>query len=186
MSRYEETNKLSADESFTILDGIIGKMLEKREFNNVFGEKIEESLEELEGLTDPIEIQAAVDWMGAGAEVETQYRFHPIAKKKWEYSYLVTTHKSNSFRYAKPITVYEPHHDKYDYFPAEDKELERIGCRVEIGLKRPMLPVVELVWIRNLSTRDFSEVAIKMLAEEIAEYLAYKRAYSQIRNLFGS
>lgn len=178
---YDEIEPLEEGDSLTILDGIIGQILVKKRLSaNLFrvSEIIEESNVEQMMPDDRYDyIQDLI----TSAEVEAELSTDIIAQKASEYEMAFSNKIKNYSQKVEYLT--DPPLPDIGVFPDIDinafealiqsmKNLNRIGRR--IILNAPNIAVLQTVWIRNF---EDNFVSPQTIATNIAEYLAFKRAY---------
>lgn len=176
---YQEIESLDEEDSLTILDGIIGQALTKQEFRKLIKEMLEderENIEEMQGSEQYDYIQDLV----IQAEVIAELENDPIAIKAAKYNAACGNIGWSTEWLSDP-----PLPDIRDFFDVEGlkrrieamKHTVRQGCRIVV--KTPKLVIVQPVWVRNFEGSGISPFTI---AENIAQYLAFKRAYFLIKN----
>jgi len=169
------------DESFTVVDGIVGQFVTMAETKKFLNDKAEASETEIEEI-----------------ESEMATEINPIVKKANEYRELCFGHSEYGCRI------------QYFYDPPQPVEIEsspddsrvaamsrvqdtafRVGCGVEIEAPElPGLAIKETVWVRNFGTYTGSdglwsyEISARSLARDIAQYRAFKKALLTVAQTF--
>ena len=171
---YEETTPIHEKDSLLIVDGIIGQYLSKEKF----------MLHVNEIQKDP-DIAVKNNWeikdILLDAEIDSELKSDPIAKKAWLYqgqcllmdvgSFSITPMHESSLSNVKDFFDFKGVRTRAEAL----KNTTRVGCRIEIQ----SLSIVETVWIRNFEGFGIFPYSI---AENIARYLAFRRAYSILKN----
>jgi hypothetical protein len=180
---YDEIKALEEGDSLTILDGIVGQILAKKKFNiNLYRVSgiIEESKDIIEQMM-PDDRYDYIQDIVTSAEVEAELSTDIIAKKASEFE-MVFSNKIKDYS-QKVEYLTDPPLPEIGVFPDIDikafeariqamKNINRIWCR--IILNAPNIAILQTVWIRNFED-DF--ISPQTIATNIAEYLAFKRAY---------
>lgn len=178
---FEESNVLDQDINLTIVDGIIGQVLAKKEFlksTETLYEDYRETIELLPSSAQHDYIQDLV-W---DAETLAELKWDPIvvlAAKLEHEAYERGIIKSFKTEYLNDPEL--PKGDPFEDIAAIKKRIDainnavRVGCRIIIDT--PKIAIVETVWLRNFEDAMVSPLHI---ASNIAELLAFKRALDLI------
>lgn len=172
---YEEAKTIDEEESLTILDGIVGQVLARHERETLLSEFIETSKDKIDGMREDMKHEYFQDLV-IDAEVMAELDVDPIAKKAAQYSMACV---GTGFSHSTEYLCEPPLPEITGFFDVEGlkarieamKHAVRIGCRIII--KTPKSPIVQIVWLRNFEGFGINPPSI---AENIAEYLAFKRA----------
>jgi hypothetical protein len=160
------------DESFTIVDGIVGQLVTIAETKKLLDDKPKASETEIEEI-----------------ESEVATEINPIVKKANEYCQLCfgDSDYSCSFQYFyDPPRPVEPESSSDDYSRAVISKLQdtalRVGCRVVIEApEHPDLGMEETFWVRNFGSYIgwdgfwSCEISARTLARDIAKCRALKK-----------
>lgn len=176
---YEEIKQFDAEDSLTVLDGIIGQVLAWQRFQESIKEMVEEKkpqIEELQGFEREEYIQDLV----FQAEVEAKLESDPFAIKAAKYQTACSQHgiSSYSIEYLSdpPLPEIKDFFDIYGLKARIEamKHTVRAGCRIVIKIQKRVI-AQPVVWVRNFEGFGIFPHSI---AENIAKYLAFKEAYS--------
>ncbi len=176
---FEEGELLDKDDSFTILDAIIGQILARREFIKIAEKMMEAYQTELEEL-DEREKKERIQDILLFSEVDAEMAMDPIAKKAAEYEQ--HCHEIGFIKHYGFEALNDPPLPEYkDIFDikgleariAAMKKTMREGCRIIIETRK--LTITKVVWVRNFEAWG---VYPHSIARNIAEYLGFKKAYS--------
>lgn len=170
---YEETTPIHEKDSLLIVDGIIGQYLSK--------EKFLLRLREIEKDFDDTKSWEEIEGILLGLEVESELENDPIAKKASIYHEACF---SKGVRDYSTTPLHEPPLPDFKNFSDMSgidtrmdarKNIIKVGCKVEIK----SLNISESVLVR-----DFEGIGIfpYSIAENIARYLAFRKAYSLLKN----
>jgi hypothetical protein len=177
---YHEKNQVAEDVHLTILDGMIGRVLAKREFSRRLQSLVDDHEEELAEVP-PDDADEYIQNLAIGLEVEVDLSWNPIALASAEtHGELVRRGLSSSHRvrYLDPPGVPDaPRHGTPGFveaFKARVVALERatwVGCsftyRTRLG------DVSAEAWVRNTAHAGVTPLS---LAEDVAGLLAGLRA----------
>jgi len=169
------------DESFTVVDGIVGQFVTMAETKKLLNDKAEASETEIEEI-----------------ESEIATEMNPIVKKANEYRELCFGHTEYSCRiqyFYDPPRPVEMESYSDDYRRAAMSRVQdtafRVGCGVLIETPElPSLAIKETVWVRNFGTYTGSdglwsyEISARSLAGDIAQYRAFKKALVTVAHPF--
>jgi hypothetical protein len=170
------------DESFRIVDGIIGQFVTIAETKKLLDDKPMASETEIEEI-----------------ESEVATEINPIVKKANEYcelSFGDSDYSSSVQYFYDPPRPVEAESSSDDYRravmsrPQQDTAL-RVGCRVVIEAPdHPDLGIEETVWVRNFGSYIgwdgfwSCEISARSLARDIAKYRALKKAFLVLAQSF--
>jgi hypothetical protein len=179
---FEESKDLAPDLSLTIVDGIIGQVLAKKDFKESIKTLYNDHRERIESLPQSAQSEYIQDLVW-DAEAIAELQNDRIAK-------LAAQYQGEAFdkgitKGYKTIYLNDPPLPEGD--PIEDitvlekrikiiKNAVRVGCRVIINT--PKVAIVETVWVRNFEDEFISPLHI---ANNIAEMLAFKKASDLIK-----
>jgi len=173
---YHEKNPLSQDVHLTILDGMIGRVLAKREFSRRLQPLVDDHASTLSDMP-PDDTDEYIQDLAIGLEVELDLHWNPIARAAAEKSMELWKRRlSSSHRvsYLDPPgipdapLIGEP--GFANAFKARVNALQRaawVGCRYTYTTN--FGDVSEEAWVRNVAHAGVSPVG---LAEDIAGLLA--------------
>jgi hypothetical protein len=173
---FQESVILDRATNLTIVDGIIGQVLAKKEFKKSTETLYDDYREIIEALPPTAQYDYVQDLV-LDAETIAELKWDPIAKlaAKLEYeAFEKGVVKSYGTEYLNDPEL--PDGDPYDFSVLEKrveamKNAVRVGCR--ITAKTPENSIVETVWLRNFEDTMVSALHI---ASNIAELLAFRRA----------
>lgn len=179
---FEESKELSQNLSHTIVDGIIGQVLSKREFQ----EKIKTLYDDNRKMIESLPVYAQREYIQdlvLDAETLAELQWDPIAELASKYQFEAT--EKGITRGFK--TEYLNDHPLANGDPLQDiavleknidaiKNAVRVGCRIIINT--PKIAIIETIWVRNFEDSLISPLHI---ATNIAEMLAFKKAVDLIR-----
>lgn len=174
---FEESKELAPDLNLTIVDGIIGQVLAKKEFQKKVEADYDENREMIESLPDSVQREYIQDLV-LSAETISELEIDPIAKLASKYEFEATENgiaKRYSIEYLNDPPF--PEGDPFEDITMLEKRIElmqnaaRVGCRIIINT--PKIEIMETVWIRNFEDKFISPLHI---ANNIAELIAFKRA----------
>lgn len=174
---FEESKALSQDLSHTIVDGIIGQVLAKREFHKKMKTLYDENRQAIESLPACAQREYIQDLV-LDAETIAELRWDPIADLASKYQFEatekgITKGFKTEFLNDPPLADGDPFEDISVLKRNIDamKNAVRVGCRIIIDT--PKIAIIETVWIRNFEDGLISPLHI---ASNIAEMLAFKKA----------
>jgi hypothetical protein len=157
---YDEVEHLDEEDCLTILDGIIGQFLANKEFDERLNKEMEEFKDTLNSCNDYERTLLLQDWL-LQFEVAMQVANNPIIQKADEYR--------DACLHAGFIKNWS--------VEFMDQQTDYEGVRIIVRTARD--PIITGAQVRNF---DLEGVSALSVAENVAEYLAYKRAYSIMRN----
>lgn len=179
---FEESKELSHTLNFTIVDGIIGQVLAKREFR----EKIKTLYDDNRDVIESLPVHAQKEYIQdlvLDAETIAELHCDPIAEIASKYEFEATEKGMISgykieYLNDPPLADGDPFED----IAILEKNIEaiknavRVGCRIIINT--PKIAIIETIWVRNFEDDFISPLHI---ADNIAEMLAFKKALDLIR-----
>lgn len=179
---FEESKDLAPDINLSIVDGIIGQVLAKKEFREALQTLYEDNREKIESLPQDAQREYVQDLV-LGAETMAEIQNDRIAELASQYESEV--YKSGIAKGYKTSYLNDPPLPDGD--PLEDitvlqkrfeaiKNAVRVGCRIIINTTK--IAIIETVWVRNFEDNFISPLHI---ANNIAEMLAFKKARDLIR-----
>jgi len=172
---YPEKNPIGEELHLTIVDGIIGQCLAKKETKHLIKEKLELEKECLEALP-PDELDIVFQYIVTDAEVDADFLHDPIVLKTAEYSSKLMKSGFESGFHIEYLR--HPLDDSEEWPPTIDNWVTKIlttdmlGCRITLHF--PLKEFEEEVWVRNFWN---PHAAPGLIAENLARLLAFKRAY---------
>jgi hypothetical protein len=177
---YHEKNPVAEDVHLTILDGMIGRVLAKREFSRRLQPLVDEHEEELAALSHH-EASEYVQYWAIGLEVELDLSWNPLAlasAEKHEELFERGISSSHRVRYLDPPGIPDvPLRGELGYvaaFEARVAALRRatwVGCAYTYHTR--LGDVAAEAWVRNTEHAGVSPLG---LAEDVAGLLAGFRA----------
>jgi len=173
---FEEIEFFDKEDSLTILDGIIGQILARKEFERRIGNVPAE----IESYHPDIRDEYIQDFISS-SEVEAELMYDPIALKAAEMGQICFEFGISSYTFI-PLTD-PPLPDIKDLFDIKAiearinamKKTIREGCRVEINTSKGI--IAQESWVRNFEGFGISPISI---VRNIAEYLAFKKVLSML------
>ena len=174
---FEESKDLAPDLSLTIVDGIIGQVLAKKEFRESIKTLYDDNREMIESLPH-YEQRGYVQDLVWDAETMAELQNDGIAKLASQYQFEVF--EKGIAKGYKTVYINDPplpDGDPFEDIRVLQKRLEasknavRVGCRIIINTSK--IAIVETVWVRNFEDDFISPLHI---ANNIAEMLAFKKA----------
>lgn len=178
---YEEIEAIDQDLSLTIVDGIIGQTLAKKEFNSAIQNLYNENREQIESLP-PSSQQDYVQDLVTDAETLAALKYDPIAKLEAEIEgEAFRKGIVESFRFYFLNDPKLPDGDMFNSKVMKErvkliKEAKRVGCRIIV--KTPKVVIVKTIWLRNFEDSILSPLSI---ASNIAHLLAFKQALDIVK-----
>lgn len=179
---YEEAEALDQDDTLTILDGIIGQVLAKKEFFrrlNDMNDYYHDKLAEASSLDDDELKQEVMQDLATSCEVEAELTMDPIARKAADYGELCHGMGVGSYSMKYLSDPELPDFSGIDDLEGLKARIEaikhtvRAGCHIVIDV--PGQKIEKTVWVRNIESFGVSASSI---ARNIAEYLGFKKAFS--------
>jgi len=175
----EEKQKIDEDIDLIILDGIIGQILSRIEFREMFEKWKGYIVKEANKLSFGTE-EEKIDYLHdqvLGLEVAAELKWDPIAKKAaelediaWEKGFI----KTITYEYGlTDPEISQPdlaNRKSIDEYVEKIKNLNKIGCKVTI--ETPKQTIVQTIWVRNISS-DF--VGPGAILHNLATLLACKK-----------
>ena len=176
---YNEKNPIGEDLHLTIVDGIIGQCLAKKDTKTLIEEELERQREYLDALP-PDELQMVFQDIVISSEVEAEFLHDPIVNKTAEYS--TKLRKSDialpgfSYEYLQhpeppSLSGEYPNADELRARIESINKADQVGCRYTLNFRQKDFE--ETVWVRNI--RGFY-VSPTSIAHNLSELLAYKKA----------
>ena len=174
---FEESKSLDKDISLTIVDGIIGQVLAKKEFRESLRTLYDDHRDIIESLPSSSQ-QDNVQDLVWDAETLAELKWDPIAKLAAKYEHDAFERgiiKSYKTEYLNDPEL--PNGDPFTDLSVLEKRIEamknavRVGCRIIADT--PKVAIIETVWLRNFEDNLVSPLHI---AGNIAELLVFKRA----------
>jgi hypothetical protein len=174
---FEEVDALDSEEALTILDGIIGQFLAKRDFPQVAKELIEGDRQRFTApetdhpLSDEQDLALQAELL---AELDNDVLVRKASELQGEL--LTLGQFTISQQWFTDPEIPPPNSDDFlEAFSA----VERVGCRVVIELPNNKVPaVIQTTWVRNFTGAG---VLPQTIATNVAEYLAFKNAVRIVR-----
>jgi hypothetical protein len=177
---YHEKNPVAEDIHVTILDGMIGRVLAKREFSRRFQPLVDEHEGQLAQMSD-LEADEYLQNLAIGLEVELDLSWNPIALASAEKAMDLMKRgfsSSHGLRYLHPPGIPEvPFRGEPGFVEAFKARVEalrrapRVGC--EFTYHTRLGDVSAEAWVRNTEHAGVSSLG---LAEDVAGLLAGLRA----------
>jgi hypothetical protein len=171
---FEKIELIEKEDYLTILDGIIGQLLPKKEVER----RISDISDEIESYHPDVRDECIQDLISSGG-VEAELMYDPIVRKAADLEQSCFEFGISSYRF---ISLSDPPlpdiKDLFDIKGIEAriyamKKTIREGCRVEINTPKGI--IAQQAWVRNFEGFGISAISI---VRNIAEYLAFKKAYS--------
>lgn len=179
---FEESKELAPDLNLTIVDGIIGQVLAKKEFREKIKTFYDENREMIESLPNYAQREYVQDLV-LDAETIAELRMDPISELAAKYEFEATEKgitRGYKMEYLNDPPL--PDGDPFEDIAVLEKRIDaiknatRVGCRMIINT--PKIAIIETVWVRNFEDNFISPLHI---ANNIAEMLAFKKAIDLIR-----
>lgn len=179
---FEESEELAPDLNLTIVDGIIGQVLTKKEFREKLKTLYDENLEMIESLPNYAQREYVQDLVW-DAETIAELRSDPIAELGAKYLHEATEKGIiNSWKEEFLNDPPLPEGDPFEDHTILEKRIGLIKNAVRVGyriiINTPKVVIIETVWVRNFEDNFISPSHI---AKNIAEMLAFKKALDLIR-----
>lgn len=179
---FEESETLDPNTNLSIVDGIIGQVLAKREFEKLTQILYEENRETIEFLPSYAANQYIRDLVW-DTETIAELQWDPVAKLVAKFMHEIT--EKGILQGMMTEFLNDPEFPEGD--PFEDitflqkrikafKKAERVGCRIIINT--PKVAIIETVWLRNIQDDFISPVHMSC---NIAQMLACKKALDLIK-----
>lgn len=179
---FDESKELAPDLSLTIVDGIIGQVLAKKDFRESIKKLYDDNRETIESLPQYAQREYIQDLVW-DAETMAELQNDRIAKLAAQYQGEafdkgITKGYKTIYLNDPPL----PDGDPFEDITVLEKRIKviknavRVGCRIIINT--PKMAIVETVWIRNFEDEFISPLHI---ANNIAEMLAFKKANDLIK-----
>ena len=174
---FEESKVLDQDTSLTIVDGIIGQVLAKQEFQKSVETLFEDHRDRIESLPSSSQHEYVQELVW-DAETLAELKWDPIAVLAAKYEY--EAFEKGIIKSYKTEYLNDPELPDGDPFAdlavmekriAAMKDAVRVGCRIIADT--PKLAIIETVWLRNFEDAIVSPLHI---ASNIAELLVFKKA----------
>lgn len=174
---FEESKALDQDTSLTIVDGIVGQVLAKQEFQKSVKTLFEDHRDRIESLPSSSQHEYVQDLV-SDAETLAELKCDPIAELAAKYEY--EAFKKGIIKSYKMEYLNDPKLPDGDPFTdlaviekriAAMKNAVRVGCRIIADT--PKIAITETVWLRNFEDAIVSPLHI---ASNITELLVFKRA----------
>lgn len=173
---FEESKSLHEDLGLTIVDGIIGQVLAKQEFQEALKTLYNEHKDRIESLPSSIQREYVQDLVW-DAETQAELRWDPIAEQASKYECeafekgIVKSYKTEYLNDPK-LPDGDPFTDPtvLEKRIAVMKSAIRVGCRIIADT--PKVAIIETVWLRNFEDNAVSPLHI---ATNIAELLVFRR-----------
>jgi hypothetical protein len=171
---FDEVEQLDEDESFTILDGLVGAFLSKRMEDELIVESLEDARDELDEPNEN-ERHARVEDIVLQAGVAAMMIRDPIERQAMDAEMRCASHSYRTESMFDPPLPVEDAWRNPQGLHANLKaahEAQRVGARVVVDLGDTA--VVRVVWMRNVGL----ELGIwpSTLVQRIARYLAFSAA----------
>jgi len=179
---FEESEELAPDLNLTIVDGIIGQVLTKKEFREKLKTPYDENREMIESLPNYAQREYVQDLVW-DAETIAELRSDPIAELGAKYLHEATEKGIiNSWKEEFLNDPPLPEGDPFEDPTILEKRIGLIKNAVRVGyriiINTPKVVIIEPVWVRNFEDNFISPSHI---AKNIAEMLAFKKALDLIR-----
>lgn len=180
---FEESKLLNENVSLTIIDGIIGQVLAKREFQESLPILYDEHKDRIESLPSSSRHDYIQDLV-LDAETLAELKWDPIAELAAKYEHEAFEKgivKSYRTEYLNDPEL--PDGDPFTDFSVIEKRIAamknavRVGCRIIANT--PKVAIIETVWLRNFEDNAVSPLHI---AVNIAELLTFRRALDLVGN----
>lgn len=174
---YPEKMYLSEKIHLTVIDGIIGEIIAKRNFREKINEYLEDSKEMLNSISEYERYEYIQDLV-VSTEIELELTWNPISNKAAEMIENLSNEGIISTKFCKHLTKPELPEIK-NFFDVEGlgkslkswKDIEWQGC--EVSFQTPRGKVTQQAWVRNFEGMLASPIII---VENIAELLALYKA----------
>lgn len=178
---FEESSILDQDTNLTIVDGIIGQVLAKKELRKSIETLYEDNREAIESLPSSAQHEYVQDLV-LEAETIAELKWDPIAVLAAKYEHEAFERGIiNSYKTEYLNDPELPDGDPFEDFAVIEKRIHaiknalRVGCRIIADT--PKIAIIETVWLRNFEDTAVSPLHI---ANNIAELLVFKRALDLI------
>jgi len=164
---FPEKKFISEKINLTVIDGIIGQTIAKKNFQDKKKEiqrYLDNNVETLRSMSE-YELKEHVDDLVISSEVETELTWDPIARRAAELFHVLFT--------KRIITGYSPEfQSKPEFWKLKDiNGIKWYGCKVSCDT--PNGKVIERAWVRNFEGGLASPIII---VRNIAELLAFNKA----------
>lgn len=174
---YKEKEYIDEKIHLTVLDGIIGETIAKREFRDKINEYLEDSKEVLDSMSE-YERHEYIQDLVTSTEIELELTWNPISKKAAEIMENLSNRGIISKMFYKPLSKPELPEVK-NFFDTEGlenrlkafKDRKWRGC--EVSFQTPKGKVTQQSWVRNFEGMQASPLII---VQNIAELLALNKA----------
>jgi hypothetical protein len=179
---FEESETLDPNTNLSIVDGIIGQVLSKKEFEKLSRIIYEENRETIELLPSYSRNRYIQD-LAWDAETIAELKWDPVGKLVAKLMHEIT---ETGILQGMMIEFLDDR-EFPDGDPFEDKTFlekrieafkkpERVGCRIIINT--PKVAIIETVWLRNIQDDFISPLHMSC---NIAQMLAFRKALDLIK-----
>lgn len=179
---FEESKEIAPEISLSIVDGIIGQVLAKKEFKEKIKNYINECHETIDSLPRDYRDEYIQDLI-VTAETLAELEKDPIAKlaSKYEHESIekgVVKNYKIEFLTDPPL----PNGDIFKDPGVVEKRIkkfgnsERIGCRITINTSK--IIIIKTLWLRNF--RDIF-ISPEHIAENICKIIAFRKLIDSIK-----
>jgi hypothetical protein len=177
----DELQALDGDEEFTILDGIVGNLLQHLAFPDLATAMLAEQQEVLDELPSWESDELARDVL-LQAEVLAELEHDPLARRASQFKFRALELGASTYRLEWMIDP-DPRAVATEWPPAMEQvqagleaadRAQRIGCRVVVDLPGNAVPrIIRTAWMRNIHAPG---LVPETIVENMATYFAFKQA----------